>query len=149
MQQVIVHVSQAWITPVTVHFTSEQRAASSVTGEAGAPVISPKPHTRQICFFALSFFFSINILLWNALLLSCLLKSSSFQAWGTDWKCTWILLISAMWYESTWKPCLPLHQVVSSFGGMSITETMSPTCTEQQTRRRSTLWRYKHLFSSY
>lgn len=34
----------------------------------------------------------------------------------------------------TWKPCLPLHQVVSSFGGMSITDTMSPTCRKQQER---------------
>lgn len=34
----------------------------------------------------------------------------------------------------TWKPCLPLHQVVSSFGGMSITDTMSPTCRKQQGR---------------
>lgn len=31
----------------------------------------------------------------------------------------------------TWKPCLPLHQVVSSLGGMSITDTMSPTCNKQ------------------
>lgn len=28
----------------------------------------------------------------------------------------------------TWKPCLPLHHEVSSFGGMSMTDTMSPTC---------------------
>lgn len=28
----------------------------------------------------------------------------------------------------TWKPCLPLHQPVSSLGGMSMTDTMSPTC---------------------
>lgn len=27
----------------------------------------------------------------------------------------------------TWNPCFPLHQVVSSFGGISITETISPT----------------------
>lgn len=28
----------------------------------------------------------------------------------------------------TWKPCFPLHHEVSSFGGMSMTDTMSPTC---------------------
>lgn len=27
----------------------------------------------------------------------------------------------------TWKPCFPLHQPVSSLGGMSMTDTMSPT----------------------
>lgn len=32
--------------------------------------------------------------------------------------------------KSTWNPCLPLHHVVSSLGGMSITDTMSPTCRE-------------------
>lgn len=34
---------------------------------------------------------------------------------------------------STWKPCLPLHHVVSSFGGISITDTMSPTCKRMAT----------------
>lgn len=36
----------------------------------------------------------------------------------------------------TWKPCLPLHHVVSSLGGMSITDTMSPTCQGRERDRR-------------
>lgn len=39
----------------------------------------------------------------------------------------------------TWNPCFPLHHEVSSFGGMSMTDTMSPTCktvTASATARR-------------
>lgn len=48
------------------------------------------------------------------------------------WKST--LDKAEQWF--TWKPCFPLHQPVSSFGGMSMTDTMSPTCAaEGQTVR--------------
>lgn len=50
----------------------------------------------------------------------------------------------------TWNPCLPLHHVVSSFGGISITETMSPTwkrpgtsiaaCNEARRNTRDNVW---------
>lgn len=48
----------------------------------------------------------------------------------------WVALSRAM-LVPTWNPCLPLHHVVSSFGGISITDTMSPTCKRWATSIRA------------
>lgn len=66
---------------------------------------------------------------------------SKVYSWGTKTKrrracvCYW-LPSNKFCKLHTWKPCLPLHHVVSSFGGMSITDTMSPTCREERGRER-------------
>lgn len=48
----------------------------------------------------------------------------------------WKFFCKVFCKQHTWKPCLPLHHVVSSLGGMSITDTMSPTCREQHKEER-------------
>lgn len=114
----------------------------SITGGRKHPVICSKAsHKRG---FVSWFVFELT-LLYNATFCPCPWNTSSSKLIKslqpeekTEKVCVCLCFVCVCIYIGmcvfvsclTWKPCLPLHHVVSSLGGMSITDTMSPTCRE-------------------